>query len=135
MVLTLLLIVSNSAIADQYSGCIKDGDNVSFSGKVWRETFAGPPNYESIENGDEPETYWILTLDSPRCIIGISEDNKLYQIGNIARFQLVLTSDQYKKHKGVLEHRAQINGQIFEGITGHHHTKALIDVKKIKKLI
>jgi hypothetical protein len=133
IVLGVLLAVSSGAIAGQSSDCQKDGDTVSLAGKVWRETFPDRPNYESIENGDEPETVWVLTLDSPRCVLGVSpDDNKPYEIGNITRFQLVLTPAQYKKHRAVLEHRAEIKGQLFQAMTGHHHTKALVEVKELK---
>ncbi len=132
-VLGVLLAASFGATAGRSVDCLKDGDTVSLVGKVWRETFPGRPNYESIENGDEPETVWVLTMDSPRCVLGVSpEDNKPYEIGKIKRFQLVLTPAQYKKHRAVLEHRAEIKGQLFQAMTGHHHTKALVEVKELK---
>ena len=128
-----LATFSLASIAENSTDCLRDGDNVSLEGKVWRETFPGRPNYESIEDGDEPETVWILTLDSPRCVLGVSvEDNSLFEIGQLFRFQLVLTPSQYKQHLATLEHRAEIKGQLFQAVSGHHHTKALIDVKKVK---
>lgn len=103
----LVVVVSNTSIAEDNAACLRDGDAVYLVGKVWRETFPGRPNHESIENGDEAETVWILILDSPRCILGISpEDNKQYEIGRITRFQLVLTPTQYKQHSAILEHQA-----------------------------
>lgn len=61
VVLGVLLAASSGAMAGQPADCLKDGDTVSLTGKVWRETFPGRPNYESIENGDEPETVWVLS--------------------------------------------------------------------------
>ena len=37
-----------------------DGQNVTLYGKVREEVFPGPPNYESINDGDRPQFYWIL---------------------------------------------------------------------------
>lgn len=131
-VLFVLCAFAGGASAAEQSDCLKDGDTVSLVGKVWRETFPGRPNYESIENGDEPETVWVLTLDQPRCVLGVSlESGKTYEIGSITRFQLVLTPEQYKKHRSLLEHRARVKGQLFQAMTGHHHTKALIEAKEL----
>lgn len=35
---------------------------VSLQGSLLRHTFAGVPNYESLENGDAPEIRWVLVL-------------------------------------------------------------------------
>jgi hypothetical protein len=49
---------------------------VSLQGSLMRHTFPGTPNYESLENGDAPETRWIL-------IIPESEIHRLTQAGFI----------------------------------------------------
>ena len=55
-----------------------DDDNViplpfvTLRGKLIRHTFPGVPNYESIEDGDAPETRWVL-------IISESEIQRLMQ--------------------------------------------------------
>ena len=59
------------------------------------------------------------------------ETGRTYEIGRVTRFQLVLTPEQYKKHRSLLEHRAKIKGQLFQAMTGHHHTKALIEAKEL----
>lgn len=38
---------------------------ITIEGKVSEATYPGPPNYESIENGDARETSLILALDKP----------------------------------------------------------------------
>jgi len=35
---------------------------VKLKGKIIRHTFPGVPNYESIEDGDAPETRWVLVI-------------------------------------------------------------------------
>lgn len=42
-------------------------DLVTLTGTMTPKTFPGRPNYESIEKGDEPETFWILDLAEPIC--------------------------------------------------------------------
>jgi hypothetical protein len=117
------------------SECIEDGQSVTFEGRVSRETFPGPPNYESIDDGDQPETVWILTLDSAQCVVGKSmEDGSPIEIAkSTTRFQLAFEDQSvYGAQKRLVEQRAIVNGQIFAGQSGHHHTKALVAVKRIK---
>ena len=133
-VLFVLLALAGGVNAGEQDDCVKDGDTVSLVGKVRRETFPGRPNYESIENGDEPETVWVLTLDHPRCVLGVSmATGKSYRIGRIARFQLVLTPEQYKQHGSLLGHSAKVEGPLFQAMTGHHHTQALIEAKSLAR--
>ncbi len=125
-----LLLMGTLAKAD----CLKDGQSVVLEGLVSRETFPGRPNYTSIDDGDEPETVWILTARTPNCVTAESmEDGSTMQIGAaIKRFQLVFESGVgYEKYKGLPEHQAKVEGQLFVGHTGHHHTKALISITRI----
>lgn len=64
-IFALMLAVSPYTQAD----CLEDGQDVRFVGSVSRETFPGPPNYENIDDGDEPETVWILTIATPNCVV------------------------------------------------------------------
>jgi Domain of unknown function (DUF4431) len=128
----LLVLFSQSSMSAE---CLKDGQNISLSGKISRETFPGPPNYENIDNGDKPETYWILTTDKSNCVLGESiEDGSIYEIAkSTTRFQLAFEdASVYKTQKKLVEQNGQVAGQLFAGSTGHHHTKALISVKSIK---
>jgi hypothetical protein len=112
-----------------------DGQEVAFAGSISRATFPGRPNYSSIDDGDEPETVWILTIATPNCVVAESmEDGKPYEVAkSTTRFQLVFTDAKaYERHKSLVENRALIRGQLFVGHTGHHHTKALIEVREIK---
>ena len=116
-----------------WANCLKDGQDVTFTGGISRETFPGPPNYESIDDGDEPETYWILTVATPNCVVAESiEGGELYEAArSTSRFQLVLTGKEYENQASLVGNRALVSGQLFVGHTGHHHTKALIDVREI----
>ena len=117
------------------SECLKDGQEVTLEGRISRETFPGPPNYESIDDGDQPETTWILTVTAPNCVVAESmDDGTPYEVTkSTTRFQLVLAdAKEFEGYKSLVENRAVIGGQLFVGHTGHHHTKALISVKEIK---
>lgn len=129
--LSILLCVSGAAGAYD---CLVDGETTTLTGKVWRETFPGPPNYESIEAGDRPETYWILTTEEAFCGEALSfESGDTYRIpGELTRFQLVLDRDQYADNQSLVFDNATVTGSLFTGHTGHHHTSMLIDVESIE---
>ena len=115
--------------------CLKDGQDVTFTGTVSRETFPGPPNYESIDDGDTPETYWILTIRTPQCVTAeFMESDAPYEVAkSTKRFQLAFEDASiYKSQKNLVENGAIVEGQLFAGYSGHHHTKALILVKSIE---
>jgi hypothetical protein len=131
--LASLIFFSSVATADE---CLKDGDAVTFTGKVSRETFPGRPNYTSIDDGDEPETVWILTIGKPHCVSAESpEDGSMYEVAkSTTRFQLAFEdASVYKLQKSLVEKSAIVSGQLFAGSNGHHHTKALVAVKSIKQ--
>lgn len=118
-----------------FAECLKDGQDITFTGTVSRETFPGPPNYESIDDGDAPETYWILTISTPQCVTAESMENgALYEVEkSTTRFQLSFEDTNiYKLQKNLVGNGAIVEGQLFAGQSGHHHTKVLISVKSIK---
>ncbi|QYH17517.1 DUF4431 domain-containing protein [Enterobacter sp. DNB-S2] len=110
-----------------------EGQNTTLYGKVREEVFPGPPNYESINDGDEPQFYWILYVNEPIKLAGRSmEDDSLYEKGSSCMFQLCLTREIYDKRLDILNKYVSVQGEIFLGHTGHHKTKALLDVNTIK---
>ena len=42
--------------------------NAQLVGTLQQQTFAGPPNYESIAAGDKAERYFLLKLSAPICV-------------------------------------------------------------------
>jgi hypothetical protein len=68
--LLILLLVPVAYVAQvELAGCHSyEPATVGLHGKLVRETFAGPPNYHDVRKGDEAETVWLVTLDSPICI-------------------------------------------------------------------
>ncbi|GFO58405.1 hypothetical protein GMST_07300 [Geomonas silvestris] len=130
--LSLLTFLASPVVSAE---CLKDGDSITLTGKISRETFPGPPNYESIDDGDEPETCWVLTIQQPRCVVAESMENgSLYEVAkSTTRFQLAFEDQSvYAKEKGLVESSAIVKGELFAAHTGHHHTKALIAIKEIK---
>jgi hypothetical protein len=106
---------------------------VKLMGKIIRKTFAGPPNYESVKEGDRPETYWILHLSRPICVNadenmpGGEEPER-----NVPDIQLILSTEQYTRYKSLLGKRVEVSGKLMHSITGHHHTNILLTVTGIR---
>lgn len=107
--------------------CYKDGQQVTLTGTLKRVVFPGPPNYESVEEGDEPEPYWVLFTKAPLTCIKDSPD-----WGSNDQFQLIVRGDFYSKNQHYLNQQVSVTGEMFYAETGHHHTPVLIDVTAIK---
>lgn len=106
--------------------CVHEGQQVRLTGTLLQITYAGPPNYESIEQGDEPETYWVLQPDSKiRC----AQDS--YAFDDYSKMQLVVNETAYRDYRSLVAHHVMVEGRLMYAITGHHHTSLLIQVTKI----
>jgi hypothetical protein len=113
-------------------GCVVEDDEISVTGALSRETFAGPPNYESVERGDKAETYWILTLREPVVLCTLAAaDGKSHTLGSVNRFQLVINEEQRGLTQALIARYASVSGRFFIAHTGHHHVAALIEVTEL----
>lgn len=107
--------------------CVDISDNVTLSGLMIRMTYPGPPNYESIEEGDTPETYFVLRPDTP-----IHCATNAPQFGSNKLMQLVVKSSDYKKYQPLVGGKVTVAGTLLYAETGHHHTPLMIEVKSIQ---
>lgn len=101
--------------------CLTTGQSVRLAGRLHRQTFPGPPNYESIAGGDLPETGYYLFLSTPACVEG---DTGLL----ITSVQVILDSAGYAELRPWLTHPMTLSGQLLLAETGHHHTPVLLDL-------
>ncbi|KTC82296.1 DUF4431 domain-containing protein [Legionella cherrii] len=98
--------------------------------------FPGPPNYTNIKNGDKAETGSYLLLDKPVDVevspaAKNSTDNPPER--NVSLIQLVVTEKNFWRQ--IKEgNKIRITGTLFHALTGHHHARVLINVKKIDVL-
>ena len=102
---------------------------VELDGRLVRKTFAGPPNYQDVHKGDEPETVWLLKLDSPICV---DQDTKQPDLNpaqqKVRSVQLVLNKEDSERAKSLSGKRVQVAGTLFAAHTGHHHTSVLLTI-------
>jgi hypothetical protein len=131
--LFLLISLLTFTVSAETPKCIPTGQHTQLAGTIHMQTFPGPPNYESIKEGDQPETSWILVTNKSYCAQGedLINTGKIIIEKNQNRFQLVLTPELYQQEKKLLNKKVLVNGSLFFAHTGHHHTPLLIEVSKI----
>lgn len=134
--LTLLFGVGYSTKAMKPQDCLScEPATVILRGKISRKTFAGPPNYESVKEGDTPESYWILHLSKLICV---NADEKIIDgekwEKKISSLQLILSGEQYAQYKGLLAKRVEVRGKLMHAHSGHHRTNVLLTVTEIKSV-
>lgn len=111
-----------------YAECLSYDGIIRVQGTLMRETFPGPPEYQSIEAGDEPETYWLVVLDRPACVAADPADEvgQSPAVATLERIQLVVSRDQYRNQADKIGHHVTVSGQLFGAFTGHHKTPVLL---------
>lgn len=99
--------------------CLKYED-VSLAGVLVRQTYPGPPDYESVTKGDEPQIIWVLLLDTRICVI--DPDSRLPAEHYQREVQLVLAGD--KDARDLLGTRVIATGKLLRG--GARYDKPLV---------
>jgi len=122
-----LLLHQLVAFAESAS-CLKyEPEVVTISGKLVRETFPGRPNYESIADGDEPETGFYLLPETPICTVAENAINQT-AFNDVKKIQLVLNEKQYDELRPKLGTTIRLRGQLFSAFTRHHHANVLLQI-------
>jgi|SRR5579859_1554738 len=136
MFLVLSLTIDFLGQSQTRTGCLSyEPSIIKLTGNLTRKTFPGPPNYESVRNGDQPETYWLLNLVHPICVAESKTDGELNPAMDVRSLQLVFTGPAtYKKYKELLGKQVVATGTLFAAQTGHHHTPVLLTVVGLAKV-
>ena len=102
---------------------------VELEGKLGIKTFFGPPNFGENPETDSKERSWILSLNKPIKVRGITDPDPVLSIPteNVQNLQLVLP----KPYEEWLGKKVVVRGTLFHAHTGHHHTDVLMDVLSI----
>jgi hypothetical protein len=100
--------------------CIEYGP-VRLVGTLVRQTYAGPPDFESVTKGDEPQTIWVLQLEERACVYSRSRAEREYEQDEI---QLEVSPVQIKAYQQLLGQRLIVEGDLIRG--GARHEKRLV---------
>lgn len=109
---------------------------VELQGTLELRTYPGPPNYESIQQGDKPEQCYYLKLFQPidvkpalnfESLINdmVEKDVNLIQL-SIEKDNLFLLLRKIGINKKI-----KLKGKLFHRHTGHHHTEVLMTVNDV----
>ncbi|MYN44716.1 DUF4431 domain-containing protein [Pseudoduganella sp. FT93W] len=125
-----LLFAPAQAVLAEPMACLQyQPETVVVTGTLHRATFPGRPNYESVANGDEAETGFYLSLDTPICTLsGTGADREAFD--SVREIQLVLNEKQYAALRPRLGKKVEARGQLFSAHTGHHHANVLMRVSE-----
>jgi hypothetical protein len=136
MTLAALLIAfsCSSVMAGSPGDCLTyEKVTVQLTGRIAIKTFPGSPNYESIEQGDEPEKPWILRLSKPICMKADKDDEFNVAEARVSSIHLVLRPEQYRKLRTIMSKGpVTVRGTLFHSFTAHHHARVLMGVTGIK---
>ena len=135
LLLIVLLTASAWTVPAVAQDCLTyEPDKVVLPGTIRRHTFPGPPNYESVARGDAREDVWVLRLSKPICVSASADWERE---SNVTDVQLVLAEGQkqYDQYRPFLGKSVAVSGTLFQGHTGHHHTRVLLTVGDIQKVV
>jgi len=109
---------------------------VELQGTLELRTNPGPPNYESIKLGDEPEQCYYLKLIQPIDVKPASNLESL--INDVVEKDVNLIQLSIQKNSLFLRLRTvginkktKLKGQLYHRHTGHHHTEVLMSVDDV----
>jgi len=105
---------------------------ITLRGKLIRHTFPGVPNYESIEDGDYPETRWVLEI--PKAEVQWLIDSKyvsenLYEGSSEGWIQLIPACSE-QSPQPFLNKQVVVKGYLGT-LASHIHTPATIEAKEM----
>jgi hypothetical protein len=132
----LSLTWTGGALAESGRQCLSyEPTVVKLAGTIISKIYPGPPEYESIRKGDEPETYWLLVLPQPACVT--RDDTQRYSYSSqegVRQIQLVFKDEgMYKTYRSLLGKHVLATGTLFGANTIHHKTPVLLWVQNLAR--
>lgn len=98
-----------------YAIYLKEGKEIVLIGAMKEELFYGPRNCGEDRGRDEKSTNWILHLNLPlNCVVDANAEEK----GWSSNIQLIVSGDDYKNKRTLLNHHATADGKVMLAITG-----------------
>jgi len=123
----LLLALLGPIGANQRAGaedCYRyEPDVVVVEGTLELKAFAGPPNYKSIEFGDQPEVRWMLKPLQPLCIAALADDRWDIARDSVQIIEIIPRTTFNVSLNGKV---AQVQGTLTRAHDGHHHAEILM---------
>ena len=107
--------------------CVRaNTDTVALTGMLKRDIYPGPPNFESVKHGDEPQAGFYLHLAAPVCVA----NPDLQSADTSAIVQLNLDSAGYARLRPSLNHQTTVTGTLYGWENALHHVPVLMWVNR-----
>lgn len=104
---------------------------VNLPGTMVARKLPGPPNYSSIESGDQATEEWFLVLDREICT---TENEENPSADQIQQLHLVFPSGKdSSRYERLLGNQVIVGGYLFHASTGHHRSNVILQVSDISK--
>jgi len=118
---------------DARGACVGyEPDTVALTGQLSQRTYPGRPNYESVARGDEAETGFYVTVETPICATRHLDEVNAPTAG-VRTVQLVLDQAGYSRLRPSIGRTVTVRGTLFHAHTGHHHAELLLNVLREEK--
>lgn len=128
-----LLEITHSLPSANKKHCVTDGQPITLTGMLRRDTYPGPPNFTSVLEGDELRIYWVLVTPKPMCSFARSlATDKLEKIEPQNLFHLVIT-EYTSAYKQLVNQKVKMTANPFTQHTAYHQTPLLLEVKTLTK--
>jgi hypothetical protein len=114
----LLAALAALATYPAQASCLDYGP-MSLTGTVVRQTYAGPPDYESVTKGDQPIVIYVLQLDDTLCLV---ESTVVAQ--NTREVQLQWSAGGPEPFRDLLGRKVTFTGELIRG--GAKHDKRVV---------
>ncbi|MFA3779000.1 DUF4431 domain-containing protein [Yersinia sp. 1652 StPb PI] len=115
-----------------FAYCPDEDLQVTFQGKLIEYIYPGPPNWESIKDGDEAVKNDFLQLEFPfGCDIVTDGEN----ISNVQLIFLRESKTSSKEAKHWLNKNVIVTGKTMYAQTGWHYTTVLLLVDEVKEIL
>lgn len=135
---TFILILQIFFLADtaRTEECLSyEPMKVKLTGTMVEKVFPGPPEFESVEKGDEVQLALVLKLKKPVCVKGdLVDETNAETEKNVRNIHLVIHGGKYEHYKRYVKELVIAEGTLFHAHTGHHRTKVLMEVISIKRV-
>ena len=116
--------------------CLHYGPSaVTLEGTLIRRPYPGPPNYEGVREGDQPDTALILSIPKPICVApdSASDEGDRQLESGVRELQLAIGTDSlWAQLRAAHSARLRVTGELFHAISGHHRTRVLLWVIQIR---
>lgn len=86
-----------------------------------------------VDASEQKEMIWLVKLRSAQCVAADAENEMNPAIESVSEVQLVLTAEQMRRARPLLNQKITVAGTLFAAHTQHHFTEVLMIVSELTK--